>query len=163
MSQARYAGFWIRAIADMIDSVILDLATCLVALMILGGVYWGRILFSAQTEATSPLTLLDPFVLQFIVVGLRIFLSLFYYTLGTARYGTTLGKRCFKIYVVSYPRLQLVDWKTALVRFLCYGISYLPLGAGFLMVAFHPKKRGLHDLIAGTVSILKTDDPVVVQ
>ena len=29
-------------------------------------------------------------------------------------------------------------------------ISALILGIGFIMVAFHKEKRGLHDLIAGT-------------
>jgi len=31
--------------------------------------------------------------------------------------------------------------------------ALLPLGAGFLMIAFHPRRRGLHDLLAGTYVI----------
>jgi uncharacterized RDD family membrane protein YckC len=155
MDQVRYAGFWIRAVADFLDSIVLDLATCLVALMALGGVYWMRILFFPLEKLESPLDLLDPFLLQFILVCVRVVLSLFYYTLGTYWYGTTLGKRFFKVYVVSFPHFQAIGWKQSLIRFLGYGVSYLPFFGGFLMVAFHPHKRGLHDLIAGTVSIIK--------
>jgi uncharacterized RDD family membrane protein YckC len=157
MEQTRYAGFWIRLIADFLDSLILDIATCVGALMVLGGGYWVKRFFHAQPGLTSPFDLLDPFVLQVLLVSVRVFLSLFYYSLGTYWYGTTLGKRWFNIYVVSYPSLQPVGKWQSLVRFLGYGVSYLPFGMGFLMVAFHPQKRGLHDLIAGTASVIRAN------
>ena len=36
------------------------------------------------------------------------------------------------------------------LRTLCYSISFLILGIGFLMIAFRKDKRGLHDLICDT-------------
>ena len=38
----------------------------------------------------------------------------------------------------------------AFARYLCYTISFLILGIGFLMILFRPDKRGLHDLICDT-------------
>ncbi|MGA7985503.1 MAG: RDD family protein [Burkholderiales bacterium] len=39
------------------------------------------------------------------------------------------------------------------IRFLGYFVSIVPLGLGFLWIAFDRKKRGWHDLIAGTVVV----------
>lgn len=41
----------------------------------------------------------------------------------------------------------------AVLRYLGYFASTLLLGIGYLMVAFTPQKRGLHDYIAGTVVV----------
>ena len=44
---------------------------------------------------------------------------------------------------------------TAIVRYLGYIISAIVLYIGFLMVGFSDKKRGLHDMIAGTLVVYK--------
>jgi uncharacterized RDD family membrane protein YckC len=36
-----------------------------------------------------------------------------------------------------------------------YTVSYLIIGCGFFMAAFHPQKKALHDLLAGTVSVVR--------
>jgi uncharacterized RDD family membrane protein YckC len=48
-----------------------------------------------------------------------------------------------------------ISLKQSWIRCLSYTLSYLPMCAGFIMAAFQPEKRALHDLIAGTVSIVK--------
>ncbi len=156
-NQTKYAGFWIRAIADFIDSLILDSAAILLELMGVGVLFWIGILSHSGTQGgvTSFYEAIDPFRFQIIFGVLRALLSLGYYTWLTYRYGTTLGKRVLRIYVVSMVDLSPITLRQSLIRCLGYILSYLPLGAGFLMAAFHPEKRALHDLIAGTVSIVK--------
>ena len=44
---------------------------------------------------------------------------------------------------------------TATVRYLGYIISAIVLYIGFIMVGFSDKKRGLHDMIAGTLVVYK--------
>ena len=39
----------------------------------------------------------------------------------------------------------------AVLRYIGLWINILTLGIGYLMIAFRKDKRGLHDLIAGTV------------
>lgn len=159
-SKAKYAGFWIRVIADFLDSTLLDVVSCLLELMILGAVYGvGVLIFSREKMGGSFLDAFDPFFLQLSLVGIRGALSLFYFSWGTYRYGTTLGKRCFHIYVVSEAGHSPVNLKQSIIRCAAYLVSYLPFGTGFLMVAFQPEKRGLHDLIAGTVSVIKKKSP----
>jgi uncharacterized RDD family membrane protein YckC len=78
-----------------------------------------------------------------------------YYTWGHYRYGMTLGKRPFRIYVVNEKDHLAISLKQAVIRSLGYVVSYLPLAGGYLMAALHPEHRALHDLMAGTVSIYK--------
>jgi uncharacterized RDD family membrane protein YckC len=41
----------------------------------------------------------------------------------------------------------------AVLRFIGYFVSSLVFDLGFIWVAFEPRKRGWHDMIAGTVII----------
>jgi uncharacterized RDD family membrane protein YckC len=149
----RYAGFWIRLIADLIDTTLLTVASWFLELMILGVVYWvgtwmGR--YSAPFQDAF-----NPFMLQVFNGVLYLVVAFPYYTWGHYRYGTTLGKKPFQVYVVNHSNHLPISLKQSMIRSFAYAISYLPFVAGFLMAAFHPEKRALHDLIAGTVSISK--------
>lgn len=151
-----YAGFWVRSLADIIDSTFLDLLSCMIGLIVLGAIFWFR-RFGWLPELEmkgSLLESLESFSAQICLVVIRSGLSLFYYTWATFRFGTTLGKRPFRIRVVSAEKREPVTFKQSLLRCFGYVVSYLPFGCGFLMVAFQPEKRGLHDLIAGTVSVI---------
>ena len=67
--------------------------------------------------------------------------------------GRTLGKW------ISGLRIERRDGeplsvRRALLRHLVgYPLTLLTLGAGFLLAAFHPQGRALHDLLAGTVVV----------
>lgn len=153
-----YAGFWVRLVADFVDSALLDGVTCLVAVAIFGA-WFGLAKLplmssSVKLGGESFFDAFDPFLIQVVLVSARLLLSASYFILSTSWYGTTLGKRIFRIQVVRAETLDLMDLKQSAVRFCAYSLSYLSLGAGFLMCLFHPEKRGLHDWIADTVSVI---------
>jgi uncharacterized RDD family membrane protein YckC len=149
MRERRYAGFWIRFVANLIDTIVLTVASWFLELMILGAVYW------IGSRAKPFQDAFNPFMLQVFNGVLYLLLAFPYYTWGHYRYGTTLGKKPFKIYVVGMATFLPITGKQSVIRTLAYALSYLPFGAGFLMAAFQPEKRALHDLVAGTVSITK--------
>src|SRR6185312_9975503 len=99
-------GFWIRLLADLIDTTVLTVASWFVELMILGLVYWiGR-----YTQ---------PFQDAFNALWLQIFnavLAAPYYTWGHYRYGTTLGKKPFRIYVVQESNRLPITMKQSILR-----------------------------------------------
>lgn len=66
------------------------------------------------------------------------------------KWGATLGKLLFKLRVVRLSDGELMRWHQALARWASYVLSASVFGAGFLMAAFHPLKRTIHDLMAGT-------------
>ena len=149
MTERKYAGFWIRFIANLIDTGLLTVASWFLELMILGVVYW------VGSREKSFQDAFNPFMLQVFNGVLYVLLAFPYYSWGHYRYGTTLGKKPFRIYVVCMSNFLPITWKQSVIRTLAYTLSYLPFGAGFLMAAFQSEKRALHDLLAGTVSISK--------
>ena len=76
-------------------------------------------------------------------------IPLMYFTVLVAVWSTTLGKLFFGLRVVRNDGSK-IGIVRAFARHLCYAISLLILGIGFLMIAFRRDKRGLHDLICDT-------------
>ena len=76
-------------------------------------------------------------------------LAILYFPVLVATWSTTLGKRIFGLYVVRNDGSK-IGFCRAFARSLCYNISGLIFGIGFLMIAFSEDKRGLHDLICDT-------------
>jgi uncharacterized RDD family membrane protein YckC len=65
----------------------------------------------------------------------------------------TPGKLIMKIRIVDQKSLKPITTHQSFVRFLSYFLAALPLFGGFIIMGFNPKKRGLHDFIAGTCVI----------
>ena len=88
--------------------------------------------------------------------GLALFASavieLLYYAIGWSRWGTTIGKRVFNLYVLR-PDGSKIGFRRALGRCFASWVSLLALGIGFLMIAFRQDRRGLHDLMCDTVVV----------
>jgi uncharacterized RDD family membrane protein YckC len=154
----RYAGFWRRAAAHLIDFAVIDAAVPWVVENIVFGAMYGVYYLIARHHG-GPIKgyddAFDPLMEQIVsvIVGLAVLLP--YYIWSTYRFGTTLGKRPFRIYVVRASDGGPITLGQSTLRCLGYALSYATFGCGFLMAAFHPQKRCLHDLIAGTVSIIK--------
>ncbi len=129
-SEVKLAGFWIRFLASCIDTLILVLVT------------WGlgSLFYLGQNfEAVS---------VQLGLGCIYTFLSLVYFTIWTSRRGTTLGKKLFKLYVVGDQTMEALTVTRSLLRAVGYWLSWLPMGAGYLMVALGSNKTALHDVLA---------------
>lgn len=136
----RPAGFWIRVVASLIDGLVLMFAVAIIAAIIIQENYIGS---RASEEAgfTSQDTLTFLTVAAYLVAMVAV-------------YAATVGKLALGIRIVRTDGSK-VNWGTAVLRFLASVLSMLLLGIGFLMVAFRDDKRALHDLMCGTVVIIK--------
>lgn len=135
-----YAGFWMRLWAYLIDAIVI---------------------FSISGILTSILSLLDSFsnfslfgvwTAKAIVTGI-IYYS--YFLIMTKNTGQTLGKMIFNLKVVS-ETTEEVSWldlffREVVGRFIYNTIFILKLV--YLVVAFTPKKQGIHDMIGKTFVI----------
>jgi len=131
----KYAGFWPRSVAHLIDFVLVN------------GLELGlEYFFSVVTDMSS-------FTQQIVGVVLSLAFTYWYYCRYQVRTGTTFGKRLFSIYVIDEKTGQFLSHRQAVIRMFGYVASYLLIGCGFLMAAFHPQHKTLHDLFAGTVSV----------
>ena len=138
-----YAGFWIRAIAYLIDFILIN------------AVEYG------VEEGLCTLLGIGAFGQQILGVFLSLIFYYLYYVEIPQKRGTTFGKQIFGIYVVDQKTGAIFSRKQAVVRVFGYLISFIILGCGFLMVAFNPTKQGLHDLLAGTISVRRKKGSVV--
>jgi uncharacterized RDD family membrane protein YckC len=134
MSEPRPAGFWIRAVAALVDFAVFALVH--LSFRWIAARAWGGDL----DEVASFRPLASMFTLVFAGA----------YTTGLhALGGQTIGKMLVGARVVvsdgGPPTLG-----AALLRFFAYFASAAPFAAGFLMAALRHDKRALHDLIAGT-------------
>lgn len=155
----KLAGFWVRLFADILDSLLLNVAAWGIELVVLGAAYWAlRFAGVAMGEFGD---FFNALWVQILNAVIYVALAAPYYILGHARYGTTLGKRPFRIVVGPWEAImqgrlsERLTVRASAIRFFAYVLSYLPLAGGFLMVAFQKEKRGLHDFFANSGSAIQ--------
>lgn len=132
------AGFGIRAVAAIIDGLIVGIPMLLVTLLV------SMVSMSSETGASA-------------MSAVGLFISLVFPLLGFAYYvffwglhEATPGKSLLGLTVQSVDGESPIGLGRAAVRALGYLVSGAVFGIGFLMIAFSDDKRGLHDRIAGT-------------
>jgi len=133
MTEGRPAGFWIRALAALLDFLVFLLVQFSFGLI--GGRVWGPDVASTPT--------FRPIVVVFTVVFAGA-----YSTLLLALGGQTIGKMLVGVRVVVGEEPPSIG--AALLRFIGYFASLGTLTLGYVMAGLRQDKRALHDLIAGT-------------
>ena len=148
MKTFRFAGFWIRAVASVLDDVIVTTSS-------MGLTYFGLgLVFLVLKPAPSFGEAFSGGQIQFVEIVASFFVGIPYYIVFHWKQGTTPGKRLFRIVVRDYETGGPITLRQSMKRYFSQAFSALPLGAGFLMAAIHPKKRALHELMSGTVSLI---------
>jgi len=144
----KFAGFWIRTVAYMIDGFLI-----LVLMAILAGV--GIFGYTSGTTATDTFRsfsyTFSETNLSFLNVAIFV-LYLVYFTFFLGTRGQTPGKMLCGLKVVRLDGSP-VGFGQAAIRTLGYVLNQFTLYIGFLWVAIDPRKQGLHDKIAGTYEI----------
>ena len=142
----KYAGFWIRFLAALIDGFIMNIAAVALAFVI--GIAMGTAMaFSEQGFKDGNFLLyfsLSAMVTQFLYFSL----------LESSSWRATVGKRLLGI-IVTDEHGKRISFLRACSRYLAKFISALILCIGYLMVAFTAKKQGLHDKMAATLVLKK--------
>jgi len=116
-----YGGFWIRLAAFLVDGIVLDVPMFLLL----------RSFGSWALLALIPVALYFPLMESSGAQG-------------------TVGKIVFSLKVTD-TAYRRISFRRALGRHLAHIPSGLILYLGYVMVAFTPQKRALHDYIAGTL------------
>jgi uncharacterized RDD family membrane protein YckC len=128
-----YAGFWRRVAAALIDGILVGVVSWIVTLIFSG--------ISDGAEVTAQILVLIA------AYG-------YYAGMESSSYQATVGKIALGIQVTDLNGNR-ISFGRALGRNLAEILSALIFGIGYIMVAFTPKKQGLHDMIAGTLVVQK--------
>ena len=150
----KYAGFWIRVFATIVDWIIISFIIYPLHYFF----YGERVLFFNEKFWENNTFVLGPtdFLLSY-VFPITIVLIFWNY------YQATPGKLLFSIKIVNADNGK----KPTLGRFIIRYIGYIPSFAVFLLgilwVAFNSRKQGWHDKMANTVVIRKVSTSEKVQ
>lgn len=140
--ELEYAGFWVRVGAAIIDSILILLVTLPPLIWIYGWAY----LDVNSSFISGPADFIISWILP--AVGVIIFWN---YRQATP------GKMAFSMRILDAKTGHPPTAKQNIIRYLGYYVSTIPLGLGLFWVAFDHRKRGWHDMLAGTVVVRGKD------
>ena len=135
------AGLWVRLATYYIDAFVALAAAFAIIVIIMAVMYMAGYYDFVDGDGIDGLLTFALFALYSL-----------YYTIGWSRWGTTAGKRIFRLYVVRTDGSKIGFWR-AFGRSLARTASELILPIVFIVVLFRQDKRALHDLICDTVVI----------
>jgi len=121
------AGFWIRTIPFIVDSILMGIVTGVLS-----------------------------FFLSYIGFIVSFILPVFYCGFFYEKYSSTPGKMLFGLKVVRTKTGEHPDYMDALLRDgVGKALSMIIFGVGYLMVAFRSDKQALHDIFSKTTVLVK--------
>jgi uncharacterized RDD family membrane protein YckC len=133
-----YAGFWVRAVASIIDTMVILIIT----MPLMYWIYGSEMITSTEIVKGSADILLSYVVPMVFSIYLWM------------KFGGTPGKRLLKIKVLDEKTGQHLTFAKSLRRYLGYFVSIIGLFIGFIWIAFDKKKKGWHDHIAGSIVVI---------
>lgn len=148
----KYAGFWIRVLANILDSFIMlpilfGIDVLLFKLLNPLDMTYFEYMLSPET-ASTPWNAYDTTT---IIASMTI--GILYFGLLTSKKQATLGKMVVGVKVIGQDG-EAISFGRAIGRYFSYILSSI-LYIGYIMVAFSEKKQGLHDKICKTYVVYK--------
>jgi uncharacterized RDD family membrane protein YckC len=150
-ARLRYAGFWWRFLAALIDGVILGVVTRTLQYAF----FPSMTTITAAAPGENPLATLGPALAK---LGWAMLLStaitVIYSTWFMGALGAVPGMMVCGLKVVR-PDGAAIGYGRAFARYFAALLSSLILCIGYLLIAFDSEKRALHDMICDT-RVIKT-------
>jgi uncharacterized RDD family membrane protein YckC len=145
-----FAGFWLRAIAYLFDTVLISLLFGLIA-----SFYPATFIRFPDAASTSLTSLPQLTPIAFVITLTATWL---YYTIFEASaWQATPGKRVLRLYVADLNGQRLTLARSA-ARNGGKLISSLTFLVGYLVAGFTEKKQALHDILAGCLVLRRPQE-----
>lgn len=141
ITDLEYVGFWPRVWATMIDTFILLVITTPLLMMV-----YGKNYYSMAGALQGPADFLISYLLPAVIV-------IAFWSSQNA----TPGKMAIGAKIVDASTGEAPSLGQYIGRYLGYFLSIIPMGLGLFWVGFDRKKRGWHDMLAGTVVVRSKD------
>lgn len=153
-SNVTFAGFWLRFVAYLLDSVIIGFAVTVLFVpffFLMGGVAMLETL-PRHAERVDPAQFMAFLSLILTLAAIAAVAKWLYFAyLESGEKQATWGKQALGIYVTDLAG-QRVTFGRATGRFFAKIVSGLiPLGIGFIMAGFTERRQALHDMIVSTL------------
>ncbi len=147
--ESQYAGFWLRTLATVIDSLLMLAIIFPLLTLIYGMGYWS--------ENVMVLGVWDV-LLNYVIPAIVVIIFWLYRS-------ATPGKMALGIVIVDAKTGDQPSMGQLVGRYFAYYLSIIPFMLGFLWVGWDKRKQGWHDKLAGTVvvrvsKVVSLDDDV---
>ena len=159
MNRKRYAGFFVRANAFIIDNIILSIFGALfLYVMSLAGMLDLNAVSEIVNQYIENPTSTELVSKALELPGMSAFFTIWsfvqavYFIVFHAVWGATPGKKLLHIHV-EMANGEKLSWAFSIFRFIASIVTQATLifyGLGYLIVLIDPQKRALHDFIAQT-------------
>jgi uncharacterized RDD family membrane protein YckC len=144
-SSFKFAGFWLRLVAVIIDLVIINVAFIIPMFAI--GYLIGIAMVGSATE--SELGVVAGVAGQLLSIMTN---WLYHAMMESSKYQATLGKKILGLRVVNLQG-EKIDFGQATGRHFGKVLSLLTLSIGHVMMGWTKKKQGLHDKMANCLVV----------
>ena len=150
----QYAGFWLRVVAYLIDSIILGLG--FMALFIPFAIMTGLTAVLGNIHAgddprDAGAVLGGAFFLGLFTIACLGFLGgwLYHAKMESSSWQATLGKKALNLRVTDLNGAQISFNRATGRHFAKLITGLIPLGIGFMLAGLTERRQALHDMIAG--------------
>jgi uncharacterized RDD family membrane protein YckC len=146
-----YGGFWIRFLAYFIDRLILGIvATPLYFILIMPRLL--PLIQDAESNGEPSPQMIAALVGAGVTAGCLVLIGAWLYEalLTCSSWQGTIGKKVLRLKVTDEAGNR-IGFGRSTGRFFAKILSQLILWIGFIMIGFTDRKRGLHDMLAGTL------------
>ena len=137
MNNHEYAGFWIRTVAAIIDTVWILIIVGPLLTIIYGNSYWLR---------DSLVIGVWDVLLNYLFPAIAVIVFWIYKS-------ATPGKLLMKISIVDASTGNKPSTLQLIGRYLGYYLSVVPMMLGIIWVGFDKRKQGWHDKLASTLVV----------
>lgn len=154
VQEKKYAGFWWRFLAIIIDGLILGVVKWIVITPILGAIGFGayKAATTGEINEAAAVGMIGAFAGAMMMVWLFTAIAgwLYFALMESSKFQGTIGKLALGI-IVTDMEGNKISFGRATGRYFGKFVSAIILYIGFMMAGFTEKKQGLHDILASTL------------
>ncbi|MDH4071144.1 MAG: RDD family protein [Ignavibacteria bacterium] len=148
----RYARFWLRFAAWLIDALLLAVVELMILLPFIG--LLGITVFEGEIDESPVVLLALAGAFAFGAIAIFLLGWIYYAVMESSANQGTLGKMVVGLKVTDLAGNRVTFGK-ATGRYFGKIFSGLLLSFGYIMAAFTQQKQALHDILAGTLVVEK--------
>jgi uncharacterized RDD family membrane protein YckC len=156
--RVEYAGFWLRFLAYLIDSVVMSLGVVLVLIPLIFLTGLGALLgqfHPGEELGDAGVFLLVGLIFLFATVSLAV-TWLYHALMESSEWQATVGKKALGLVVTDMAGQRIGFGRATGRHFGKIITNMIPVFIGYIMAAFTERKQALHDMIAGCLVLRRT-------
>ena len=159
-NEVRYAGFWLRFVAYLIDDFLLGLVGFIISIPFIGGIVFSAIGIDMNPENAENIVRGLAGILGSIL-GLILIVTvlswLYFALMESSKTQATLGKMVLGLKVTDLEG-NPISFARATGRYFGKILSGIIFYIGYILAGLTEKKQALHDIIAGCLVVRKNKD-----